>query len=520
MSQRFDQGGTEPGIHAFLIADVRGYTRFTQERGDEAAAELAARFARIARQGIEGNGGALVELRGDEALAVFASSRQAFRSAVSLQSMFAAETASEPSFPLGVGIGLDAGEAVPVEHGYRGGALNLAARLCSRAKAGEILASAEAVHMARKLDGIGYEDQGVERLKGLEEPVRVVRVYSEERDPVDYFSGRARIDRRPGKRPRRRRVAIILPIFFAFVLVGWLLTARGGGPASFPTGPDTVQVIDEGSGDVVGGTTLGRGAGPGPIAAGPSAVWVGNLGTQTVARIGTSTHEADAPLSAKGPPSSVAIGEGFVWIASPLADLVQVIDPDAGRIVDNVPVANATDIAMGFGSVWVTDSSGSMYRIDPDSREAVAIPLGDPHDDAKPAGVAVGNGGIWIANVLARTVTHVDPRTGDEVDDIPVEPCAPEEIAVGAGSVWATCRHENVVVRIDPATDTVAERISVAAGPSSVAIDAEGIWVACGTAGVVDRIDPESHAVTHIDVRPNPRGVAAVDGQVWVTVSG
>jgi hypothetical protein len=32
-------------IRAFLIADVRGYTLFTQERGDEAAGKLAAKFS-------------------------------------------------------------------------------------------------------------------------------------------------------------------------------------------------------------------------------------------------------------------------------------------------------------------------------------------------------------------------------------------------------------------------------------------------------------------------------------------
>ena len=40
---------------------------------------------------------------------------------------------SRHALPLGVGIGLDAGEAVPVEGGYRGGTLNLAARLCGLA---------------------------------------------------------------------------------------------------------------------------------------------------------------------------------------------------------------------------------------------------------------------------------------------------------------------------------------------------------------------------------------------------
>jgi class 3 adenylate cyclase len=134
-------GGTDDAhIRTFLIADVRGYTLFTQERGDEAAGKLAAKFARIAREGVEGRGGTLLELRGDEALCVFGSPRQAIRSAVELQERFVDETLADPELPLTVGVGLDAGEAVAVEGGWRGGALNLAARLCGEARAGEILA--------------------------------------------------------------------------------------------------------------------------------------------------------------------------------------------------------------------------------------------------------------------------------------------------------------------------------------------------------------------------------------------
>ena len=63
-----DVEGQGAEIRTFLIADVRGYTLFTQERGDEAAAKLAARFAAIVREEVESRGGRLPELRGDEAL--------------------------------------------------------------------------------------------------------------------------------------------------------------------------------------------------------------------------------------------------------------------------------------------------------------------------------------------------------------------------------------------------------------------------------------------------------------------
>src|SRR5215207_4308382 len=81
---------TEPAavIRTFLIADVRGYTSFTQAHGDEEAGKLAARFAELAREAVARTGGEVLELRGDEALCVFQSARQALRGAVELQRRF------------------------------------------------------------------------------------------------------------------------------------------------------------------------------------------------------------------------------------------------------------------------------------------------------------------------------------------------------------------------------------------------------------------------------------------------
>ena len=94
-------------IKIFLIADIRGYTKFTHERGDEAGARLAMRFAELATETLEAHDGSVIQLRGDEALAVFTSPRQSLRAAVELQNRFVAETAANPSYPLRVGIGMD-----------------------------------------------------------------------------------------------------------------------------------------------------------------------------------------------------------------------------------------------------------------------------------------------------------------------------------------------------------------------------------------------------------------------------
>src|SRR4051812_31116402 len=99
-------------LRTFLIADIRGYTRYTQAFGDVAAGSLAETFASIAERCVDQFGGHVVELRGDEVLAVFDSARQALRGAVDLQRRCREE------LPLGVGVGLEAGEAVPARDGF------------------------------------------------------------------------------------------------------------------------------------------------------------------------------------------------------------------------------------------------------------------------------------------------------------------------------------------------------------------------------------------------------------------
>jgi len=178
-----DRGRSDPAIRTFLIADIRGYTRFTSDHGDAAAARLARHFADIVADGVRAGAGDLVELRGDEALAAFSSARQAIRTAVELQAVLVAES-GDPSLPLGVGIGLDAGEAVPVDGGFRGAALNRAARLCSQAGPGEVLASEGVVHLAGPVDGIEFVRRDPLELKGLLEPVVPVLIRPREPRPV------------------------------------------------------------------------------------------------------------------------------------------------------------------------------------------------------------------------------------------------------------------------------------------------------------------------------------------------
>jgi DNA-binding NarL/FixJ family response regulator/class 3 adenylate cyclase len=193
-------------VRTFLIADVRGYTSFTEQRGDEAAGRLVSTFASLTREIASAHHGAMVEMRGDEALVVFDSVRDGIRSAMEMQTRFADGAAFEGAGPLPVGIGIDAGEAVAVEDNYRGNAINVAARLCGLAGPGEVLASREVCHLAGRIDGIEYQDRGSIRLKNLSDPVRVVRIAPVEDDPADRFSSLGGADQEAAAAGRLRVV--------------------------------------------------------------------------------------------------------------------------------------------------------------------------------------------------------------------------------------------------------------------------------------------------------------------------
>jgi class 3 adenylate cyclase len=165
------------GTLTFLVADVRGYTAYTHQHGDAAGAILATRFAALAAEAVRAEDGQVVEVRGDEVLAVFTSARSALRAAADL--LARCEAAATAELPLRAGVGLDAGEPVPVPGGYRGEAINVAARLCALAGPGEVLASDGVVHLARRIEGLAYEEHGPLALKGITQPIRTWLVWDQ-----------------------------------------------------------------------------------------------------------------------------------------------------------------------------------------------------------------------------------------------------------------------------------------------------------------------------------------------------
>ncbi len=506
------------GIRTFLIADVRGYTLFTQERGDEAAAKLAARFAGVAREVVEQHGGSVIELRGDEALAVFTSARQAILAATHAQDRFLEETVADPTLPLPVGIGLDVGEAVPLEGGYRGGALNLAARLCGQARPGEILASQGVIHLARKVDGVRVVDKGTLHLKGLTEPVGVFRLISEEADPAVRFRELAPEEPRRGTAPVRlvRRHPVIaglvaLALIAAIVPTAFLL--QGEGTAEVIDG-DAIAKIGPESGEPEGSVALA--SRPGDVAVGEGGVWLTLPDRGAVQQIDPATLTIRDTISVGADPVGIAIGFDSVWVTNGGNATVSRIDLRTGEVVETIDVPGGpTGIAVDQDGIWVASSfSSSVSRIDPETGDiVVTIAVGE-----RPVDLAIDDNGVWVANAGSGTISRIDPNAQVEVTEIEVGN-GPEAIATDNGAIWVANSLDGTVSRVDPNTNTVTQTISVGDEPTDVALSEDSLWVSDGSVGSVTQIEQRSQ-ITTTPVGSQTGSLAVEDGAVWVSVRG
>jgi YVTN family beta-propeller protein len=516
-------------VRTFLIADVRGYTSFTHARGDEEAGKLAARFAGLAREAVAAMGGEVIELRGDEALCVFSSARQALRAAVELQIRFRERVNGEPVFPLGIGIGLASGEAVPLEGGYRGGALNLAARLCSVAAGGQIFASETVTSLAGRLDRVRFRERRAVRVKGLEKPVRAMEVIPEVELP-------------PLPKARRRRVrgrgvlvlaaaAVVLASGLAAALVMVTRDSKQSVEGVGSSAPNSVAVIDPASTEVVDAIPVGES--PGPIAAGGDSLWVVNLNDRTLMKIAPAARLVVASVGLPAAPGRLspelrlAVTSDDVWVYSCHLKLFRV-NPGNAQIVQEVEVfreigafdEHSCAVAAEAGSVWVPIDypRRRLFRIAASKADPALIVERLPLPAGFRSAIALGAGSIWIADSLNGAVRRIDPATGTVTRTIPVSDGA-NAMAFGHGAVWITNDREDSVLRIRPRTNSIVRAISVGADPVALAFGADAIWVANSGDGTVSRIDPATNTVTDtIRVGHRPLGVAVAGGLVWVTI--
>jgi adenylate cyclase len=150
---------------AIAFADLAGYARLTNERGDEAALGTVERFVQAVEQTLPVDA-RVIKTLGDEVMVVASDAAALAAWAVELRSGIAV---GDP-LPR---IGIHYGEALYRDGDYYGRDVNQAARVVARAGGGEVLATRAVVEQAAGLEGLDFERIGEVRLKGFSEPTEL-----------------------------------------------------------------------------------------------------------------------------------------------------------------------------------------------------------------------------------------------------------------------------------------------------------------------------------------------------------
>ncbi len=282
--------------------------------------------------------------------------------------------------------------------------------------------------------------------------------------------------------------------------------------------------------------SMAVGSRAGTPAVGLGAVWIPNTGDGTVSKIDPALNRTVATFRVGDAypfyqrvcrrcdlPSSVATGNGLLWVTKNDTNEILALDPKDGRQVASIPIGVVPfELRANDQALWVTSYDDNVVvRIDVRSRTVVQTiaKLGGP------SGLWLDGDTVWVAISRAATVARIDARTNQVVATIPV-PCSqscwstptPLPVAVANGAVWVRNEGIGTLSKIDPATNTVAATVDVngfngRSGQDAIAVSPTGIWLGGVT---VEEIDPKTNRVVKTIDQPGIT-LAYGYGSLWVT---
>jgi class 3 adenylate cyclase len=164
----------EKELHTFLFADISGYSRLSEEGGDEVAAELAIRFAEEAERIAHEHGAEVVKRVGDAVMLRCDCAAELVGVGLRLHEELGGRT------PIHVGI--HTGRALARGGDWWGTTVNVASRVADAAEAGQLLITETTKRTAGDLGDARLAGLGTIHLRNINAPVRVYSVSQAARD--------------------------------------------------------------------------------------------------------------------------------------------------------------------------------------------------------------------------------------------------------------------------------------------------------------------------------------------------
>ena len=505
--------------NSFLFADIRDFTRFTSQHGAAAAVELADTLYEIAAHHTARHSGQIRGHWGDEVLAQFSSASDAMHAAVAIQSA-CITTTIDSEHPLLVGIGLDTGTYMTLGSTTSGDALNVAARLCSLADAGEVLATKTLTDAARVSSDAVRQDPLRKHIRGTSGRRPLVRLRSNDADAAIARQFRDVVRRDNTRtRARRRRRALAGCLLLAAGLVGsgtWWVASRPPPPGLVVPG-NAVAVLDPMTGRLEATLAMPTGQRADAIAVGAASVWLMDGRAGAVYRVDPTKAVIDGTLHLGGDPVAAAEYGGSLWVADAQNATVAQISPQSLREVARLPVGKQpTSITPGFSSLWVTNSAdNTVSRIDPTGgRPTTTIAVG-----SNPTSTSAGGRLIWVSNQGDNTLSIIDPVSQRVIGTLEVGR-GPSAVLARPDGIFVANSLSGNVSTIDPGRRVERSRALAGADPSSLAEAAGRVWVGDDAGSTITGIDPATGAAsTVLNIGSAPVALAGDGSLLWVATA-
>jgi adenylate cyclase len=154
---------------AICFLDISGFTDLVEERGDQAATDVAARLVPLVTRLAERHGGKVVKWLGDGVMLHFGRAKHAVPAALEMLEAIA-DAGLPPAH-----IGIHSGPVVFQGGDYFGRTVNLASRIADHAQPGQVLVSDEVAN-AVGTASFAFASIGAVELKGVPSPLRLNEV--------------------------------------------------------------------------------------------------------------------------------------------------------------------------------------------------------------------------------------------------------------------------------------------------------------------------------------------------------
>lgn len=184
----------ERKLAAIMVSDYVGSTP-AMESDEEASIALIGSCLQVIDDAVTGHGGRVFNTAGDALLAEFPSAVNALKAAMAARGTLSSVDGLDPKC---VRFGLHLADVVAIDGDLRGDGVNLASRIQSAAKPGEIEVSGSIVDNVKRNSPCFFDTIGDQRFKGVSDPIRVFRV----RSAID----RSRYQNAPTKHPENRQI--------------------------------------------------------------------------------------------------------------------------------------------------------------------------------------------------------------------------------------------------------------------------------------------------------------------------